>query len=159
VINLFNRYKYKFYLNASHSIYIGDKLGNLHPHTWEITIDVKNYNKKFIQFNDIEKIVENVLEKYQNQNINEIEPFNKTNPTLEYICKYFNQVIKNELYQSNLNLDTIEICESPTRSFIIVNEDFEEINKENNNENNNNENNNNIIKDIISKYIDNKKIS
>lgn len=36
----FRQYKFKFYLNARHGIYKNGVLGEVHPHTWEIVINV-----------------------------------------------------------------------------------------------------------------------
>lgn len=149
VIDIFSKYKYKFYLNANHAIYIDNNLGKIHSHTWEITLIVKNFNENFMQFNDVENIINEILDKYQNKNINTLEPFDKINPTLENICKYFNDIFKNKLLEKNIRLDTIEICESPKRAFIIENDDNNtniaeqnEIEKENEN----------ILNSILEKY-------
>ena len=34
----YSQYRFSFYLNASHAIYINGELGDSHPHTWEIVI-------------------------------------------------------------------------------------------------------------------------
>lgn len=36
----YQQYKFKFYMDARHAIYIGGKLGEVHPHTWEIVLHV-----------------------------------------------------------------------------------------------------------------------
>lgn len=115
----YSQYKFKFYLNASHAIYINGNLGQSHPHTWEIIIDTIKFNDRFIQFNDVEKKIEKLLENYQDKYINEIEPFNSINPTLENICEYFKDVIKNMLKEVGWELIKIETSETPARSYII----------------------------------------
>lgn len=115
----YSQYKFKFYLNASHAIYINGNLGQSHPHTWEIIIDTIKFNDRFIQFNDVEKKIEKLLENYQDKYINEIEPFNSLNPTLENICEYFKDVIKNMLKGVGWELIKIETSETPARSYII----------------------------------------
>lgn len=111
--------QYKFYLNASHAIKIGDSMGDIHSHSWEIVIDVLNVNNDFIQFNNIEKIITDIFDIYQKKVINDIEPFNKLNPTLENICLYFMKLIKRRLEPIGFKLLTIEISETPSRSYII----------------------------------------
>lgn len=120
---MFNQYKYKFYLDTNHAIYINDTLGQLHPHTWEFVLHVKDFNNSFTQFSDIEDIVRPTLDLYQNKIMNDIEPFNKINPTIENVCKYFHDVLKEKLQQKNIKLDSIELCESPKCSFIINDSD------------------------------------
>jgi len=115
----YDKYKFKFYLNASHSIYINGVLGQSHPHTWEFTLDVLKVWEDFVQFNDVEMAIEELLSKYQNKYINEIEPFLKLNPTLENICEYFKETLKKLLMDIGWILMIIEISETPSRSYII----------------------------------------
>lgn len=115
----YDKYKFKFYLNASHSIYINGVLGQSHPHTWEFSLDVLKVWGDFVQFNDVEKSIEDLLSKYQNNYINEIDPFIKLNPTLENICEYFKETIKELLKNIGWILMIIEISETPSRSYII----------------------------------------
>ena len=116
---IYSQYKFKFYLNASHSIYINGNLGQSHPHTWEISLNVLKVKEKFIQFHEVENAIEAYLDKYQNTFINNIEPFNEINPTLENICKYFKGTLRDLLKKKGWVLMTIEISETPSRSYII----------------------------------------
>lgn len=149
---MYSKYKYKFYLNINHAIYIHEKLGENHPHTWEIILSVKSFNKDFVQFNAVENLLNDILGKYQNKNINTVEPFDKINPTLENVCDYLNKIISQKMKIMNIRLDTIEMCESPKRSFIIENDD-EVYDKEEVNENPIAQNNNKIISQILNQYI------
>lgn len=115
----YHQYRYKFYLNASHAIYIQNRLGQHHPHTWEITLDTIKVVDGFVQFNDVERAIEQFLEQYQDKNINDVEPFNTLNPTLENICEYFKEAIRSLLVDKGWLLLKIEISETPARSYII----------------------------------------
>lgn len=115
----YNQYKYKFYLNANHSILIDGVMGQVHPHTWEIVIEVIKVVEGFVQFSFVEKTIEELLSKYQDKYINEIEPFNEINPTLENISEYFKEAIKEALKQDGWMLLRLEISETPARSYII----------------------------------------
>lgn len=118
---MYSKYKYKFYLDTNHAIYINNKLGQMHPHTWEITLCVKDFNTGFTKFEDIEKIIKPTLNIYQNKIMNDIKPFDKINPTIENVCKYFYSIFEKELFKRNIKLESIEFCESPKCSFIIDN--------------------------------------
>lgn len=115
----FEQYKFKFYLNANHAIEINGKMGQAHPHTWEISIVSLKLSDEFIRFNEIETIIDSIFDQYQNKFINEIEPFNMINPTLENICEVF----KDKIYQLSNNSDWkllhIEVSETPARSYVI----------------------------------------
>lgn len=114
-----NQYKYKFYLNANHAIFINNVLGQMHPHTWEIMIEVLSTKENFVQFDRVEAAISKLLEKYQDQFINNIEPFHKINPTLENIVYYFKQMIEEQIREYHMVLLSIEISETPSRSYII----------------------------------------
>lgn len=125
----YNQYRFKFYLNASHSIYLNGVLGQEHPHTWEITLNTIKLKDNFIIFNDIEKSIEKYLGKYQDSYLNKVEPFITLNPTLENICQYFKNEFQSLLLENGWLLLSMEISETPTRSYIIDISDEVDYNK------------------------------
>lgn len=150
----YDKYKFKFYLNASHSIYINGVLGQSHPHTWEFSLDVLKVWGDFVQFNHVEKAIEELLSTYQNSYINEIEPFAKVNPTLENICEYFKETLRKILMDIGWVLMIIEISETPSRSYIIDLIDEVEL-ETSSNSTSNNQKNNKSIDDIAQSILDN----
>lgn len=116
---MYHQYKYKFYLNLNHSIRIDEKQGEIHPHTWEIVLDIATSDTKFQEFSQIEKRLEALLEKYQDQYINMIAPFRDINPTIENAAEVFVAEIKKSLEKVGWLLLTFEISETPTRTYII----------------------------------------
>lgn len=115
----YNQYRFKFYFNASHAIYLQGELGQSHPHTWEIVIHSVKITDSFVRFEDIEKTIETFLKRFQDVSINTVEPFTTTNPTLENICTYFKECIQEMLYEKGWLLLSIELSETPTRSYVI----------------------------------------
>ena len=115
----YSQYKFKFYLNANHAIYLNGVLGQNHPHTWEITLDTVKVSCGFVQFDFIEKSVEEFFEGFQDADINTIEPFTVTNPTLENLCGFFKNELEKLLGIHGWLLSRIEVSETPTRSYII----------------------------------------
>ncbi|BBF42941.1 6-pyruvoyl-tetrahydropterin synthase related protein [Lachnospiraceae bacterium KM106-2] len=113
------KYRFKFYLNASHAISINGFLGKSHPHTWEIAIDAIKLKESFIQFNQVEDKMESFLADYQDRFLNEIDPFTTINPTLENTCEYFMDEFSIRLNQLGWKLLAIEMSETPTRSYVI----------------------------------------
>ena len=118
-IRLNGYYKFKFYLNASHSIYINGNQGKRHPHTWEITIHMLKLRNEFIEFSYIETQIEDLLSVFQDKFLNEIQPFNTINPTLENISIYLKDEFCNLLNRENWILLYFEVSETPTRSYVI----------------------------------------
>jgi 6-pyruvoyltetrahydropterin/6-carboxytetrahydropterin synthase len=115
----YQQYKFKFYLNARHAIYINGKLGEIHPHTWEMILHVVKGKDQFIQFNALEKRVEEFMEPYQNQLLNQVQPFDSINPTLENCAHYFKDRLLEILNKDGWIFLMMEMSESPARSYVI----------------------------------------
>lgn len=115
----FEQYKFKFYLNANHAILIHGHLGQIHPHTWEISIITLKLDNQFIRFSEVEALVDKMIERYQDKLLNEIYPFDTINPTLENICEVFKNEIQQILEKSGWRLLSIEVSETPARSYVI----------------------------------------
>ena len=81
-------------MDARHAIYIGGKLGEVHPHTWEIVLHVVKGKENFEPFHVLEKAVEKFLEPFQNNYLNDIKPFDILNPTIENVCLYFKEKLQ-----------------------------------------------------------------
>ena len=113
-------YRYKFYLDASHSVRLNNVFGQSHPHTWEFVIEVSHKNDSIIIFNDIENLLKEILEPYQEKMINKIAPFDKINPTTENIGIYFKKIIEKKCDNMSWNLLKLEISETPSRGFIVT---------------------------------------
>lgn len=126
----YEQYKFKFYLNARHSIYINGRRGQTHPHTWEISIDTMKIRNGFIQFNQIESLIEKDLSAFQDSDLNETEQFKAINPTLENICVFFCERIENILNRNGWILLMIEVSETPARSYVINRTDEETFRKQ-----------------------------
>ena len=113
------KYKFKFYLNASHYIIINGKQGEAHPHTWEFILDVVLPNSEFVQFSVYERTIESFFANYQNQTMNDVPPFDTIIPTLENMVEYFGDAIRERIQAAGGQLEQIEGSETPTRSYII----------------------------------------
>lgn len=115
----YKEYKIKVYLNARHFIYINGKQGATHPHTWEFLLSMRFDYKTFIEFSQFEKSINGYLSKYQNQIINNIEPFHAIIPTLENITDVFARDFCNIIIDMGGILDRVEASETPTRTYVI----------------------------------------
>lgn len=115
----YSQYRFKFYINASHAIYIDGVLGQAHPHTWEIMLYTLKMREDFIAFDAIEKQIERYLQQFQDKYINQIEPFTTINPTLENIARYLKEELQKLLFEKKWLLLSIEVGETPSRSYII----------------------------------------
>lgn len=115
----YEQYQFKFYLNASHAILLNGKMGQTHPHTWEISIITLKMSDKFVVFNSVETAVDKMFDRYQTKVLNMIPPFDMINPTLENICEVFKDNICKILEDKDWKLLQIEVSETPARSYVI----------------------------------------
>ena len=116
---LFCEYRFKFYLNASHSILINGRQGAVHPHTWEFTLDILVPRNEFKEFNSYEQSPADFFAQYQNITINDLSPFDTIVPTLENMVEYFGDELRKIIRNDGGELLMIEGSETPTRSYII----------------------------------------
>jgi len=113
------QYRFKFYFNASHAIYLSGEVGQSHPHTWEVILNVMKVTDNFVIFDEVEKMCEEFLSRFQDVYINTVQPFTTVNPTLENLCIYFKEKLQEMLHGLGWLLLSIELSETPSRSYVI----------------------------------------
>jgi len=113
------QYRFKFYFNASHAIYLSGEVGQSHPHTWEVILNVMKVTDNFVIFDEVEKMCEEFLSRFQDVYINTVQPFTTVNPTLENLCTYFKEKLQEMLHGMGWLLLSIELSETPSRSYVI----------------------------------------
>lgn len=105
---------------AAHSLWgYQGKCSRLHGHTWTVEVSVAGVeldeNGMLIDFQDIKKILENAVQNFDHQYLNDLEPFNRagkeTSPTAENIARYFYRSIKPFLKQ-DLFIKKVTVRES-----------------------------------------------
>ena len=119
-------YRFKYYINAKHSVNFEGKQSPIHPHTWEAVIYLRVEETDFINFTKFEKILEDYFEHYEGKYLNDLEEFKKNNPTMEYMGRLFYKDLNVLLQGAHIILYKIEISENPTRTYIIEDEEVEE---------------------------------
>ena len=110
-------YRIKAYLNASHFVVFDGKKGDTHPHTWEFVATVYTTGSNIIKFTEPEKMIMKVFEPYQNQVMNEIEPFDAIIPSLENMTEVFAKQIAETVKPIEYHLRRFEGSETPVRTY------------------------------------------
>lgn len=68
------------------------KCANLHGHRWKVEVTVRGPQVDemgiLIDFTDLKKFIKAAMEMFDHKLINDIPPFDKTNPTAENMAKY-----------------------------------------------------------------------
>lgn len=117
--NIRRAYRLKFYLNAQHYIVIDGRRGETHPHTWEFALTIGVASHEFTPFSAFENKVNAFLEPYQNQVLNEREPFDTIMPTLESLVEEFAKALEPIITEAGGSLIEVEGSEGPTRSYSV----------------------------------------
>lgn len=118
-IDLYREYRIKTYLNARHYIIIGDHRGEVHPHTWEFSLQIRIGRNGFTEFGTFEKGINDYLASFQNVIMNEREPFDAIIPTIENVTDYFAKDFYRIIRDIGGELLLLEASETPTRSYIL----------------------------------------
>lgn len=98
------------------------KCENLHGHNWKVRVCVSG-NKldktgMLLDFTDMKKHLKQVISYLDHKLLNEIEPFDKINPTAENIAAFIFEKMK-VAETENAKIYEVEVWESRTSSAII----------------------------------------
>lgn len=118
-LKLYREYCLKFYLNARHYVILNGKQGEVHPHTWEFSARIRTGLGSFVEFNVFERGIHAFLDAYQNQLLNEVEPFSTVVPTTENMVEYFGEQFYTIIARAGGVLRSLEGSETPSRSYIV----------------------------------------
>lgn len=91
---------------------------NIHGHTWKVEIIVRgkqlDSTGMLIDFRELKKIAASIIkEKYDHRFLNEVEPFDKINPTAENIAREIYKEMKN-LLEDTAEVKKVKVWESST---------------------------------------------
>lgn len=115
-------YKYKYYLNMSHSINKENPRAGLHYHTLDITLYIqkqKDAGETFLLYEDLEREVEQYFSAYEGAFFNELPAFERISVTIEHIGDMFFTALKRKLKAEGYILSRLEISETPARVYAI----------------------------------------
>ncbi|MEI8175278.1 MAG: 6-carboxytetrahydropterin synthase QueD [Candidatus Omnitrophota bacterium] len=84
--------------SAHHLRHYQGKCENVHGHNWKIEVSVAasalNRQGLVIDFHDLKKYVNGVLDELDHRNLNDLAYFKKVNPTSENIAKYIHDRLR-----------------------------------------------------------------
>ncbi|MFA6309074.1 MAG: 6-pyruvoyl-tetrahydropterin synthase-related protein [Clostridia bacterium] len=114
-------YRFRFFLNARHTVNLNKEDIQIHPHTWEIVLTVRNYQGDYFNYRKIESEIKHQLITYENKLLNNIPPFNRIVPIMENIAETLNRDLISRLFKVGGTLVKFEISENPRRTYILNN--------------------------------------
>ncbi|MEO2508065.1 6-carboxytetrahydropterin synthase [Clostridium paraputrificum] len=113
------KYILKYFLNAKHYVFIEGKKSIIHPHNWQLELDVKVESDEMISFRVIDKKIDEILNKFDDKVLNDEEEFQGIETTTENICRVLWEIINNSLNGTGYLLTSLKISENPSRTFVL----------------------------------------
>lgn len=94
------------------------KCNRLHGHNWSVEVNVignkLNELGMLIDFKELKKEVNEIIEGLDHYYLNEIDAFKVINPTAENLAKYlYDELGKSLLFSGDIRVKSIKIWESP----------------------------------------------
>jgi 6-pyruvoyltetrahydropterin/6-carboxytetrahydropterin synthase len=102
---------------AAHRLrsYKGD-CARLHGHTWKVTASISAYILDEIgitlDFKDISRTLDAIVERFDHQNLNDLEEFKDVNPTAENIAKLFFDKLSAKIDTVTVRVISVTVAES-----------------------------------------------
>jgi len=96
------------------------KCENIHGHNWKVVMSVKgeklNEIGLLIDFHDLKVILKKICGDLDHKNVNEVEPFDRINPSSENIAGYIAKRAQEELDRTgeDIAVDSVTVWESDT---------------------------------------------
>jgi 6-pyruvoyltetrahydropterin/6-carboxytetrahydropterin synthase len=96
------------------------KCENLHGHNWKIRLEVSRADLDdiglAIDFNDLKRILNEILEKYDHAMLNDLPAFAQINPTSENLARILYQECKAAISSFPIQLKAVTVWESSKAS-------------------------------------------
>lgn len=96
------------------------KCENIHGHNWRVVLNVRGERLNdiglLIDFNDLKAVLKKVTGYLDHKNLNEVEPFDKVNPSSENIAEYIAIEVQRGLNDINRDVyvESVTVWESET---------------------------------------------
>lgn len=102
--------------HASHALLIGGDREEPHAHDWRITLVVAgaalDSDGLLCDFHDLEAALDEVIETFQDADLNQTRPFDRINPTAEAVAKYIAESVSGRLGDT-VHVDRVSVIEAP----------------------------------------------
>ena len=109
------------HFDAAHALHgYKGKCENIHGHRYRVAVSVKAAGLNEIglayDFSELKKHLGDILGRYDHTSLNDIPPFDKTNPSAENIAATIHAELKNRLKDAPVTLVSVTVWESPGSS-------------------------------------------
>jgi 6-pyruvoyltetrahydropterin/6-carboxytetrahydropterin synthase len=90
----------------------------LHGHNWKVEVFVTGRELRddglLMDFKEIKRATQKVLERFDHRLLNEVEPFGSVNPSSENIARHIFDALSSELNQGEVRVSRVTAWESET---------------------------------------------
>lgn len=102
--------------SAAHQLrYYDGKYENLHGHNWTATVTVQAGELDAIgvgiDFVKLKEMTDDILSKIDYQNMNQVPPFDKQNPSAENVARWLFQELSKDVNATGIRVKRVEIRE------------------------------------------------
>lgn len=77
---------------AAHALVISGMREPLHGHNWHVTVtiagDALDGDGLLCDFHTVSRVLKDVVRPFENRNLNEVAPFDETNPSAEHVARH-----------------------------------------------------------------------
>lgn len=105
---------------AAHALSVAGAREPIHGHNWKVTVVVSGKTLDgdglLCDFHTIEDVLRSITDQYHNRNLNDIEPFDRINPSAENVARAFGEVLVSRIGESlapHARLDRVTVTEAP----------------------------------------------
>jgi 6-pyruvoyltetrahydropterin/6-carboxytetrahydropterin synthase len=111
------------HFSAAHQLRLYDgSLEPLHGHNWKVKVTVSAQKLDEIgvvmDFHELERLVNQIIEPMHNRNLNDLTPFKSTNPSAENVVVYIAEKLH---LPKNIKLESVEVWETEENSAVFLN--------------------------------------
>lgn len=102
--------------SAAHAIRMAGQMETLHGHDWRVVVQVVgdslDADGLLCDFHALEAAVDRVLAPFRNRSLNDVAPFDRTNPTAELVARHVADAVAGSL-PKGVHLGSVSIGEAP----------------------------------------------
>ncbi len=105
---------------AAHSISIGGAQEPVHGHNWRVEAviegDTLDHDGLLCDFHTAQHVLREIVAPFDNNNLNELPPFDRTNPTAEHVARFIAESLQEQLGEAlapNARVVSVSVTEAP----------------------------------------------
>lgn len=105
--------------SAAHALMIAGQRETLHGHDWKVTLTLEGAlldpDGLLCDFHTIQDSLHELTDRFHNGNLNEIEPFNRVNPSAEQVAKHIGDSMADLLRElaPHARVSRVSVTEAP----------------------------------------------